>query len=60
VRDPALFSYLLIYLLLIFMTLGLLSSALGSVSVNTPFSKTASTLSACMGTFSVSVRANAP
>lgn len=60
IRDPA-FSYLrLTYLLLTLMALGLLSSALGNVSVSTPFSKTASTLSACIGTFNVSVRANAP
>jgi len=48
------------YLLLTLMTLGLVSSALGSVSVNTPFSKTASALSACTGTFNISVRDIAP
>ena len=48
------------YLPLTLMTLGLVSSALGKVSLSTPSSNTASALSACTGTFSVSLRAKVP
>ena len=49
-----------VYLPLTLMTLGLVSSALGRVSVSTPFPNVASAFSAFTGTFSVSVRENAP
>ncbi len=49
-----------VYLLLTLMTFGLTSSALGNVSVSTPFSKCASALSAFTGTFSVNRREKEP
>ncbi len=48
------------YFFLTLMALGRIASFLGSVSVSTPFSKTASAFSTSTGTFNVSERANGP
>ena len=58
-RNPAR-SAMLLHLPFTLMTFGLVSSALGKVSVSTPFSNTASALSPSTGTFSASVRDRVP